>query len=42
MTNSIKGHDEYSITFKAWVGLDLITSSDLDKVLNLKYEIIEE
>lgn len=40
--NSIKPNEEYNISFKTWVGLDLITSSDNDKVLNLKYEIIEE
>jgi hypothetical protein len=40
--DSIKPNDEYTITFKSWVGLDLITSSDNDKVLNIKYQIIEE
>ncbi len=35
-----KANDEVTITFKTWVGLDLITSEDNDKIVNLKYEII--
>ena len=38
--NKVKANEETSISFKTWVGLDLITNEDNDKIVNLKYEII--
>ena len=33
---------EISISFKTWIGLDLITPEDEDKILNLKYDVIKK
>lgn len=40
--DTIKANEEKTISFKTWVGVDLINSSDDDKTVNLKYEIIKE
>ena len=39
--DTIGSLEEKTITFKTWVGIDLLTSDDEDKVLDLKYEVIE-
>ena len=41
-TGSINSNEEITISFKTWIGLDLITPEDEDKVLNLKYEVIKK
>lgn len=40
--DTIKANDEITLSFKTWVGVDLINSNDNDKVVNLKYEVIKE
>ena len=42
MHDIIEGNSEKTIVFKTWVGLDLISSEDTTKELNLSYEIVEE
>ena len=39
---TLKPNETRVIEFKAWVGSDLIDINDLDKALNIKYQIIEE
>ena len=38
----LKAKSNINITFKTWIGDDLITPEDEDKVLNLKYEVIKK
>jgi hypothetical protein len=39
---TLKPNETRVIEFKAWVGSDLIDINDLDKALNIKYQVIEE
>lgn len=41
-TNTIDANQEFVLSFKTWIGEDLIDEYDTDKVASLKYEIITE
>lgn len=42
LTGTVNPNEEINVTFKTWIGLDLITPEDEEKVLNLKYDVIKK